>query len=185
MERIGEQIGSWRRSGQAGRFPDHQDSPENTAATKRSWLPSPRPIPASAGVITDAFLATLAGCPRNSAIFTTGFSPCAKGRGVAIYADCTAVATSLQGSGFNGLAGNASTRQQGGVGQAAVVSLSPPYALELDGQRVGHPLRAAGDQPELRPQQRGRAVSRQVARRRLGESQPLRITGADPDGDRP
>ena len=86
--------------------------------------------PSISPVLTDAFLSTLASCPANSTIFTTKLSAYA-GSGVAIYADCTAVATSLHGSGFNGLAGNTMLATViSGVGHAAVVSVSPAYAMD-------------------------------------------------------
>lgn len=85
--------------------------------------------PGVSPILTDAFINTLAACPANSTIFTTQLSAYA-GNGVVIYSDCTAAATYVQGSGFNGLAGNTTLATNiSGVGAAAVVSLGTPFAL--------------------------------------------------------
>jgi hypothetical protein len=87
--------------------------------------------PPVADVMTFAFLSTLRACPANSTIYTTLLNSYA-GSGVVVYANCTASATGLQGSGFNGLAGS-TTRSfvlSGVSARAAVVSLSPAYALD-------------------------------------------------------
>ena len=88
--------------------------------------------PSFYGVLTLAFVQTLANCPASSAIFTTHLSAYA-GNGVVIYADCTVQTTGLQGSGFNGLAGTTtmSTVISGNFNEpAAVISLNPAYALD-------------------------------------------------------
>ena len=87
--------------------------------------------PTVSDVLTPAFLNTLRACPANSVIFTNLLTSYA-GSGVVVYANCTASATGLQGSGFNGLAGS-TTRPfvlSGVSARAAVVSLSPAYALD-------------------------------------------------------
>jgi hypothetical protein len=85
--------------------------------------------PSVSPILTDAFINTLAACPANSPIFTTHLSAYA-GNGVVIYSDCTAAATYVQGSGFNGLAGNTTLATDiSGVGAGAVVSLGTPFAL--------------------------------------------------------
>lgn len=85
----------------------------------------------SVGLLTVAFLNTLASCPSNSALFTTNLSAYA-GHGVVVYADCSVQTTNLQGSGFNGLAGTTtlSTVISGVSAPAAAISLSPAYALD-------------------------------------------------------
>ena len=87
--------------------------------------------PSVQGVITNAFMITLAACPVNSTIFTVPLSSYA-GNGVLINADCTAQATGLQGSGFNGLAGATTVSEviSGVSAPAAIISLSPAYALD-------------------------------------------------------
>lgn len=88
--------------------------------------------PTVAGVLTPTFLGTLHSCPYpSSPIFATTLAAYA-GHGILINADCTVQTTSLQGSGFNGLAGNTtlSTVITGVSARAAVISLSPAYALD-------------------------------------------------------
>jgi hypothetical protein len=87
--------------------------------------------PAVTGVITPAFLATLASCPVNSVIFTNPLSGYA-GHGVLINADCTVQTTNLQASGFNGLTGATTFAAiiSGGSTNVAAISLSPAYALD-------------------------------------------------------
>lgn len=83
----------------------------------------------SISAITTTFITKLQSCPANSTIFTTQLSAYA-GNGVVIYSDCTAAATYVQGSGFNGLAGNTTLATNiSGVGASAVVSLGTPFAL--------------------------------------------------------
>jgi len=84
-----------------------------------------------AGVLTPAFIHTLASCPINSPIFTNNLSSYA-GHGVLINADCTVQTTSLQGSGFNGLTGATTFAAiiSGGSTNVAAISLSPAYALD-------------------------------------------------------
>jgi len=86
--------------------------------------------PSVAGVLTP-FMITLTACPVNSTIFTVPLSSYA-GSGVVVYADCTAQATSLNASGFNGLAGTTTVSEAiAGVNKpAAIISLSPAYALD-------------------------------------------------------
>jgi hypothetical protein len=87
--------------------------------------------PSVYGTLTPLFLQTVQSCPASSAIFTTHLSAYA-GSGVVVYADCTVQTTSLQPSGFNGLAGTTtlSTAIIGVSAPAAMISLSPAYALD-------------------------------------------------------
>jgi hypothetical protein len=102
--------------------------------------------PPVSGVITPAFLNTLRSCPENSGIFTNPLSSYA-GTGVLINTDCTALATGLQGSGFNGLPGSTTLATViAGVGPASVVSLSPAYALDST-----HSVFAIMDSPGSEP----------------------------------
>jgi len=82
------------------------------------------------GAIKETFLDTLATCPANSPVFTTTMTSYA-GTGVAIYADCTVAASSLPGSGFDGLAGSTTTATViSGAASAAAVTFSPAYAVD-------------------------------------------------------
>jgi hypothetical protein len=86
--------------------------------------------PGVSGVLTPTFLLTLKACGPATPVKANLLSGYAGG-GVLINADCTAMATGLQGSGFNGLAGTSTqfTAISGLSTPAAVISLSPAYTF--------------------------------------------------------
>ncbi len=92
--------------------------------------------PAITSLITPAFLATVQACPAGSGVFTLLSS---YPNGVVIYEDCTVQSRTLQGSGFNGLAGSTtiSTVIAGVSAPAAAVSFSTPYALDATHSMLG------------------------------------------------
>jgi hypothetical protein len=93
--------------------------------------------PSLAGVITPAFIETLASCPLNSTIFTTLLS--SYPNGVVIYEDCTVQPFSPTASGYNGLPGSTtlSTVITGVSAPAAAISFSTPYPWDSTHSLLG------------------------------------------------
>lgn len=93
--------------------------------------------PASNGVISEAFLTTLASCPAGSEIFTVPLSTFSVNYPVAINADCTVHIAPIYGRDYYGRIGYANYPPSGGR-QSFTYAINPSYYIDAGSNGTGH-----------------------------------------------